>query len=215
MECDRPTAGWLWRLRRQLRRRRVLVVCSILSSFVVIQMLTSWFSDDWLDDKLPTHSAAMRASWSPPVGRHADTTLSLLASLRCARLSQRPSALFTVICRNRTSRIPTQTHLKPRDGNNTSVELFPSRSSPDVVVLRGVQTDKAYRGQTDSTSVTTKSLVSSTYNETTTDIRHQDAAVWRRHLLAVVNSNTTNSFSSLSDNNDTSYAVSDDVSSCQ
>lgn len=86
-----------------------------------------------------------------------------------------------------------------------------------AVVESGVDTDSSYGSRTESsTSVATKnvtSLAPSSYNDTEVNILYQDAAVWRRHLLAVAISNTTNttnSLSILSDNTNTSSVVADD-----
>jgi len=52
--------------------------------------------------------------------------------------------------------------------------------------------------------------LSSTYNDSASNIEQQDAAVWRRHLLAVAISNATDSLSSLDDDTSTSSAFNDD-----
>jgi len=187
-----------------------LIACFI---FVVVQLLTWWLSDQWLDDGPSTHSAVMRPSLRL-VSRRVDTTLTPPGSRRCAVMSKRSAAWFKAMCRNRTSQIPIQILLKPREDDNTSVKLLLSRSSPAVVVHSGIQTDDECRGQSESsTFIATKNVVSlmpSSYNGTANNILHQDAAVWRRHLLTVVISNTTDSLSNLSDNVNTSSVDSDD-----
>lgn len=53
-------------------------------------------------------------------------------------------------------------------------------------------------------------LTASSYNDTTANVVHHDAAVWRRHLLAVAISNATSSPSSFGDSINTSSDVIDD-----
>jgi len=97
-----------------------------------------------------------------------------------------------------TSRIPIQTHPKLGKDDNSSTQLLSLPSSP--AVRSRIRTH--YRSRTESsTSVVINSEASLTSdNDSTTDILHQDAAVWRRHLLAVVISNTTTSLSNFDDN---------------
>ena len=210
MNVERPTAGWMWRQRRRLRRRRVLVVCFALSCLVVVQLFTWWLSDRWLDEGPSTHGAVTRQSLRP-VSR---VTVTLPMSRRCLRLNKRPAAsLFKAICRNKRYRIPIQAHAKPSEDNATSDKLLSSESSSDAVVQSAVETDSSYGGRTESSTsgstMNATSLASSSYNDTEINILYQDAAVWRRHLLAVAISNITNSLSILSDNTNTSSVAAD------
>jgi len=69
----------------------------------------------------------------------------------------------------------------------------------------GARRQLAARGRNESSSTVVtaenvSSLASTSYNDTATSVVHRDAAVWRRHLLAVATGNTTGSLSSLDDN---------------
>jgi len=58
------------------------------------------------------------------------------------------------------------------------------------------------------------SLTSSPYNNTATNFVHQDAAVWRRHLLAVATGNATSNFSNFDEDNTNVSSVIDDELNC-
>ena len=57
------------------------------------------------------------------------------------------------------------------------------------------------------------SLTLSSYNDSATNFVHQDAAVWRRHLLAVVTGNSTSysNLSSVDDNASVSSVIGDEL----
>lgn len=110
-------------------------------------------------------------------------------------------------------------HPKPLD---VSIELIlSSRRSLPKVVRSGIRNDSEYRAQTESsTHITTKSVAShtspssSSYNDTATNTPHQDAAVWRRHLLAVATGNTTDSLNNNISDMSTSSVLTDEFINC-
>lgn len=190
--------GWLCRQLRRLWRRRVLVTCCVLSCLIVVQLLTWWISDRWLDDGQRLNQ---RVSGPQPA-----------QSRRCRRLGALSAVWLDMLCRYRTSQIPVRTQLKQREDDiNADKNLLSSRASTAVVVRTSIRVDTTSCNQKNgilpdltchiqnrsSTSISARNVSSST---TSSHGVYQDAAVWRRHLLAVANSNTTVSHSNLVDN---------------
>jgi len=209
MNCEKVMAGWFWRQRRRLRRRRVLVVGCVLSCLVGVQLLAWCLSDRWLNDASSTthdvHSRSRRA----------------ITSTTSTGVLEEPSdAWLDVVCKNRMSFIATRTQLNVNISVSSSRRFAATVSHNSSLVHLASRDQNTTLGRNERLTFATvdnsSRSLSSLYSHTLTTVSGpQDAAIWRRHLLAVTidNNNATTSPSSLGDNVSTSMSAGDEWNS--